>query len=218
MSASTPDYEARHQPFNPRGDAACAATRRPPAGESRLPLQTWACILPAASLRDSVAFFWQRRGQGITLDVSGFRKAMGLRPPGVTVVTTRDRHGEPWGLMATAVCSVSLMPPLILVCIDRKAECYPQSEVLNCHFARKDPRKFDGVPHRPGISGSPVLADVLARVECRVQARYPRGDHTIFLGEVVGTDVAPLDDAASPLLHFRGGYARLMSRLSTDAI
>lgn len=60
----------------------------------------------------------------MTVDATGFRKVMGLRAAGVTVVTTRDRHEEPRGLTATAVCSVSLAPPLILVCIDRSAECY----------------------------------------------------------------------------------------------
>jgi flavin reductase (DIM6/NTAB) family NADH-FMN oxidoreductase RutF len=168
----------------------------------------------------------------MTVDATGFRKVMGLRAAGVTVVTTRDRHEKPRGLTATAVCSVSLAPPLILVCIDRLAECYEafqeaeafavnllreDQEGFSRQFARKDARKFEGIPHRPGITGSPILDDVLAHVECRVQARYPSGDHTIFLGEVVGTGVAPLDDAASPLQHFRGRYARLTSPLSADA-
>jgi flavin reductase ActVB len=157
---------------------------------------------------------------------------MGFRAAGVTVVTTRDRRGEPWGLTATAVCSVSLTPPLILVCVDRTAECYAAfrraeafavnflhggQEPLSRHFARKTRRKFDGIPHRPGITGSPILADVLAHVECRVRARHPGGDHTIFLGEVVGSGVSPLDGAGSPLLYFRGGYARLTSPRSENA-
>ena len=160
----------------------------------------------------------------MTPDVDGFRTAMGLRAAGVTVVTTRDREGQPRGLTATAVCSVSLTPPLILFCIDRDADCYGaflESEVfavnilredqegLSRRFASQSARKFEGVPHRLGATGSPILAGVLAHVECRVRARYPGGDHTIFLGEVVGTGIGPLDDAASPLLHFRGGYVRL---------
>jgi flavin reductase (DIM6/NTAB) family NADH-FMN oxidoreductase RutF len=168
----------------------------------------------------------------MTADVKGFRKAMGLRAAGVTVVTTRDRHGEPRGLTATAVCSVSLDPPLVLVCVDRTAECYEAfrkaetfavnllrdgQEPLSRRFARKDVRKFENIPHRSGITGSPVLADVLAHVECRVRARYPGGDHTIFLGEVVGSGALSFDDAGSPLLYFRGGYARLTTPPSADA-
>ncbi len=168
----------------------------------------------------------------MTQDANGFRKAMGLRAAGVTVVTTRDRCGELRGLTATAVCSVSLVPPLILVCIDRQAECYEafleaeafavnllreDQEPLSRHFARKEARKFEGIPYQPGITGSPILAGVLAHVECRIQARYPGGDHTMFLGEVVGSGAAPPEDAGSPLLHFRGGYARLAGLLPADA-
>jgi len=162
----------------------------------------------------------------MTQDVNGFRNAMGLRAAGVTVVTTRDRYGEPQGLTATAVCSVSLAPPTILVCIDRTAECYAafqetktfavnllrhDQEALSRRFARKDPRKFEGISHRTGITGAPILTDVLAHVECQIQARYPGGDHTIVLGEVVSTGVAPLEEIGSPLLHFQGGYTRLSS-------
>jgi flavin reductase (DIM6/NTAB) family NADH-FMN oxidoreductase RutF len=168
----------------------------------------------------------------MTQDANGFRRAMGLRAAGVTVVTTRDRHGEPRGLTATAVCSVSLAPPMILVCIDRTAECYEafqdagafavnllrhDQESLSQRFARKESRKFEEISHRTGITGSPILSDVLAHVECRIQARYPGGDHTIILGEVVGSGVAPIEEAESPLLHFRGAYARLTSPPSADA-
>jgi len=86
---------------------------------------------------------------------------------------------------------------MILVCIDHAAECYEafqeaeafavnllrhDQEPLSRHFARKEARKFEGIPHRTGITGSPILTDVLAHVECRIQARYPGGDHTIVLG------------------------------------
>jgi flavin reductase ActVB len=168
----------------------------------------------------------------MTLDANGFRKAMSLRAAGVTVVTTRDRQGEPRGFTATAVCSVSLVPPLILICIDRTAECYEtfqeaeafavnllrdDQELLSRCFAQKTARKFAGIPHRAGITGSPILADVLAYVECRVQARYPGGDHTIFLGEAIGSGATSADDGGSPLLHFREGYACLTPPQSAEA-
>jgi len=168
----------------------------------------------------------------MTQDANGFRDAMGLRAAAVSVVTTRDRHGEPRGLTATAVCSVSLAPPMILVCIDRAAECYEafqegeafavnllrhDQEPLSRRFAQKEAPKFEGIPHRTGITGSPILTDVLAHVECWIRAQYPGGDHTIFLGEVVGSGVRPLDGVGSPLLHFRGAYAHLTSPPSADA-
>ncbi len=158
------------------------------------------------------------------LDADGFRQVMGWLAAGVTVVTTRDRRGEPRGLTATAVCSVSLNPPLILVCIDQKADCYgafleaegfavnllrDDQEPLSRQFATKDARKFAGIAYGQGVTGVPILSDVLAHVECRVRARYPAGDHTIFLGEAVHSVAAPLEDAGSPLLHFRGAYVRL---------
>jgi flavin reductase (DIM6/NTAB) family NADH-FMN oxidoreductase RutF len=166
------------------------------------------------------------------LDADRFRGVMGSLAAGVTVVTTRDRQGEPRGLTATAVCSVSLEPPLVLVCIDRSAECHEafweavafsvnllrdDQEELSRHFARKDIRKFEGIAHRPGVTGVPILCDVLAHVECRVMARHPGGDHTIFVGEAVDTGLAAAAGAGSALLYFRGGYARLEIRLPADA-
>ncbi len=167
----------------------------------------------------------------MALDPNGFRKVIGSLAAGVTVVTTRDRQGEPRGLTATAVCSVSLTPPLLLVCIDHKADCYEafqdaeafavnllrdDQEALSHHFARKDAQKFEGIAYRPGVTGVPILPGVLAHVECRIQARHPGGDHTIFVGEAVDSGVAPLEDGRSPLLHFRGAYARLETRLPGD--
>lgn len=165
------------------------------------------------------------------LDANGFRMVMGLLAAGVSVVTTIDRQGRARGLTATAVCSVSLNPPLLLVCIDRQADCYEafleaeaftvnllreDQQRLSRHFARKDPQKFEGIPHRVGVTGTPILADVLAHVECRVRARYAGGDHTIFLGEAVDSAAAS-EHASSPLLHFRGHFVRLGSRLPPDA-
>jgi len=149
---------------------------------------------------------------------------MGCLAAGVTVVTTVDRQGEPWGLTATAVCSVSLAPPLVLVCIDHAADCYAafreargfavnllrdDQEHLSRHFATKESRKFVGTAHHPGVTGAPILSGALAHVECRVTAQYPGGDHTIIVGEAVESRVASSHEDGSPLVHFRGRYARL---------
>lgn len=167
----------------------------------------------------------------MALDANGFRKVMGSLAAGVTVVTMLDRDGRPWGLTATAVCSVSLEPPLILVCVDRQADCYEaflkaeaftvnllreDQQWLSHQFSRKTIDKFEGVLHRQGNNEAPILADVLGYVECRMHAQYPGGDHTIFLGEAVGFSVTPSEDAGSPLLHFRGSYARVGSPLPSD--
>jgi flavin reductase (DIM6/NTAB) family NADH-FMN oxidoreductase RutF len=165
------------------------------------------------------------------MEARSFRRLRGLLAASVTVVTTRDREGQPRGLTATAVCLVSQEPPLLLVCIDRQAECHEAfvtaevfavnllregQEALSRRFARKDARKFEGISHREGAIGAPLLAGVLASVECRVRARYAGGDHTIFVGEAVHSVVAPPEEPDVPLLYFRGGYAHLGTRLPRE--
>jgi len=163
----------------------------------------------------------------MALDENRFRAAMGCLAAGVTVVTTVDRQGEPRGLTATAVCSLSLVPPLVLVCIDHAADCYAafrearafavnllreDQEHLSGHFARKASGKFVGIAHQPGVTGVPILSGALAHVECLLTAQYPGGDHTIFVGEAVESGMALSNGDDSPLVHFRGGYARLDAR------
>jgi flavin reductase ActVB len=165
------------------------------------------------------------------LDADGFRQVMGWLAAGVSVVTTVDRAGRPWGLTATAVCSVSLDPPLTLVCIDRGADCHQAfleaeafavnllrdtQQELSHHFAKKDALKFEGILYRPGVTGVPILADGLANLECRIRVRHPGGDHTIVIGEAVHSVVPSSEDSGSPLVHFRGGYVRLGGRLAPD--
>jgi flavin reductase (DIM6/NTAB) family NADH-FMN oxidoreductase RutF len=153
---------------------------------------------------------------------SEFRAALRHFPAGVTVVTTRDGHGAPCGLTASAFTSVSLEPPLVLVCIDHAATSYPafqacgwfainmlgkSQEHLSRRFAASIPDKFVGIGYREGRGGLPVLEDVVAALECRVVQKYPSGDHTIFVGQVEGASVA----AGPPLLYFQGGYRHLES-------
>jgi flavin reductase (DIM6/NTAB) family NADH-FMN oxidoreductase RutF len=122
------------------------------------------------------------------------------------------------------VCSVSLTPPLVLVCIDQAADCYEAfrearafavnllregQEGLSRQFATKDALKFEGIAHRPGVTGVPILSGVLAHLECLLTAQYPGGDHTIFIGEAVDSAVASSEKEGLPLVHFRGRYARL---------
>ena len=145
---------------------------------------------------------------------------MGHFATGVTVVTTRDRNGKHFGLTANSVTSVSLVPPLLLVCVDKKADCYAcfddskaftvnvlseHQQELSTRFATKGTVKFEGVEYQEGANGCAVIAGSVAHLDCRVVFAYEGGDHTIYVGEVdaVGASEQP------PLLFFRGGYRRL---------
>jgi flavin reductase (DIM6/NTAB) family NADH-FMN oxidoreductase RutF len=151
-----------------------------------------------------------------------FRRALGHFASGVTVVTTRDADGRPIGLTASAFTSVSLTPPLILICVDHQAQSYDalkaqdrfavsiltaDQEPLSRHFASTQARKFDRVAFERGVSGLPLLSGALAHLECRTVHAYPGGDHTIFVAEV---EVARVG-SGEPLLHYRGRYDRLRS-------
>jgi flavin reductase (DIM6/NTAB) family NADH-FMN oxidoreductase RutF len=166
---------------------------------------------------------------GIT--AAEFREAMGHFATGVTVVTSVDSHGEPVGTTANAVSSLSLDPPLVLVCFDRSSLTLaaigshgafavnmlaaPQQQ-LSANFARRGfAAVWDGVGHRPGFTGSPRLHDVLAVVECTLEYRLPGGDHEIVAGRVRDVEVAA--DGTAPLLYWRGGYAALGSAGSPAA-
>jgi len=152
-----------------------------------------------------------------------FRHAMGHFATGVTVVTSIGDDGEPVGTTASAVTSLSLDPPLVLVCFDRTSLTLrairshrafvvnvlaaPQQH-LSANFARRGlAAAWDGVRHRPGPTGSPRLHDVLAVLECTVENRMPGGDHEIVVGRVRDVEISA--DSATPLLYWRGSYLPL---------
>lgn len=154
------------------------------------------------------------------IDRSELRRVMGHFATGVTIITTRDLDAKPYGLTANAVCSVSLTPPLLLICIDRRAESHPAferarlfavnvlslgHEHLSRHFAISGGDKFIDVPHRSGATGAPILEGALAAIECRVVAAHEGGDHMIYVGEVEHLEATEGD----PLVFFRGQYRRL---------
>jgi len=160
---------------------------------------------------------------GITPDE--FRHVLSHFATGVTVVTTWDADGRPTGLTASAFTSVSLEPPLILVCVDHNAQSYPalrasgrfavnilaaEHEAVSRRFASTSTDEFDGLTYRPGALGLPLLPEALAHLECRTVHAYPGGDHTIFVGEV---EAAQAREGA-PLVYFGGLYTRLDQRRS----
>ena len=157
-----------------------------------------------------------------------FRSVIGRFASGITVVTAVDEAGTDHGMTATAFASVSLVPPLVLICVDRSATMH---DVLGgaTHFALSllsagqeeisrrfgsgepqrggipEPDRFMGVGYTRSVNGAPLLNDALAHIECRVHDRHVAGDHTIVIGEV---ESAVAYDAR-PLIYYRGGYTQL---------
>jgi flavin reductase (DIM6/NTAB) family NADH-FMN oxidoreductase RutF len=157
------------------------------------------------------------------ISASEFRQAIGHFATGVTVVTSVGDDGEPVGTTASAVTSLSLDPPLVLVCFDRASMTLgairahgafvvnvlaaPQQH-LSANFARRGlAAVWDGVRHQPGRTGSPRLDGVLAALECTVENSLPGGDHEIVVGRVHHVEIG--NDGAAPLVYWRGSYLSL---------
>jgi flavin reductase (DIM6/NTAB) family NADH-FMN oxidoreductase RutF len=167
-------------------------------------------------------------GAGVTAAVPNelFRDVIGRFATGVTVITT-TAAGVDHGTTASAVSSLSLDPPMLLVCLNRTSDT--QDAVLRSgvfgvnilaedqgeiayRFATKGTGKFDGVAVRHGTTGVPLIEQALAHVECEVQETVSGGTHTVFLARVrqaSGSDGAPLT-------YFRGRFGRLESARQAD--
>jgi flavin reductase (DIM6/NTAB) family NADH-FMN oxidoreductase RutF len=156
----------------------------------------------------------------MAIEKNELRRVMGHFATGVTVITSIRSSGEMHGLTANAFTSVSLIPPLLLVCIDKKAESYPcfdeskiftvnvlssDQEALSRRFAVTGGDKFEGVSYKIGANGAPILDGALAFLECRVTEKIDGGDHTIYVGEIEQAETKE----GKPLLFFRGGYREL---------
>lgn len=149
------------------------------------------------------------------------RDACGQFATGVTVITGRLDNGTPVGVTVNSFTSVSLEPPLILFCLDKRALSFDafslnssfvvnilasDQEWLSNQFAQQGGDKFTGVDYTTNAFGVPVLSDCLTTIECRMHAVHEGGDHQIIVGDVIRID--NLGEGA-PLLYFRGGYERL---------
>lgn len=163
----------------------------------------------------------------MSVDAADFRAAMGSFATGVSIMTAVV-DGVPHGMTASAVSSVSLDPPLVLVCVARDALmaervvdagsfalsflAEDQAEVSNGladPTRTKGPEEFAGLAIRSERTGSPIVAGNVGWVDCRVWSLNDGGDHLVVIGEVLAVG----SDRDAPLLYYRGGYGRF----ATDA-
>ena len=150
-----------------------------------------------------------------------FRKACGRFATGVAVATTVSHDGQPQGLTVSSFTSVSLHPPLVLVCVDFAASAHAHFRAakgfainvlrdtqagLSNHFAKSDGDRFEGVMWSQGVHGLPILDGALAAFECSMHELLPAGDHTIFVGLVEHVTSAD----GEPLLYHASRYRALL--------
>jgi len=148
------------------------------------------------------------------------RQALGHFATGVTVVTSRRSDGEPVGTTASAVSSLSLVPPLLLVCLERTSQTLAtirehhafainvlaeSQESLSANFARRGAAaSWENVGHRPGPTGTPHLHGTVAVLDCRLERCLDGGDHEIVIALLVA--LARSNQDLRPLLHYQGSY------------
>ena len=156
------------------------------------------------------------------------REAMGHFATGVTVITSAGPDGEPVGTTANAVTSLSLEPPLVLVCFELSSATLAairdhgafavnvlghRQRQLSANFARRGlSAVWEGVSHHRGPTGSPRLAGVIAVIECTLEHSLPGGDHEIVIGRV--RHVETNGEGATPLLFWRGAYTSIDGQIS----
>ena len=156
----------------------------------------------------------------MSVDASAFRRTLGQFASGVTVVTTRDAAGQRLGLTVSAFSSVSLEPPLVLVCIDHRSDANrgvresgwfavsvlgEGQEDVSRRFAQLGASKLEGFTFLEGGHGLPLVPGAIAHLECRVRSFHDEGDHAVWVGEVSRVAVEP----GPPLLHYAGHYRGL---------
>lgn len=150
-----------------------------------------------------------------------FRRACGRFATGVTVATVLDAKSIPHGLTVNSFTSVSLEPPLILICLGHAVTCIDafraashyginvltaDQRELSDRFARKGHDRFDGLTWQRGETGVPLIPGCLAQIECAVHERFVSGDHDILVGRMVRAVV----DDDDPLLYFASRYREIV--------
>lgn len=155
--------------------------------------------------------------QKVGLNADTFRRIMGSLPAGVTIVTARDAARTPKGLTVSACSSVSIEPPLLLVCINRRSSSleaikatgvfavnilHAGQQDLAALFASRAEDKFAGLAYGRGKLDMPLLDGTLAYAECELMQSIDAGDHSILIGLIVHGDARD----KVPLTYFRRQY------------
>jgi len=159
----------------------------------------------------------------MSFDSRAFRQALGCFPTGVAVVTARLPGRHPMGITVNSFASVSLDPPLVLWCLDRKSDRFETftgsegyvisvlgtaHESVSARLAKQGSHSLEGVELLQTELGAPALADALAIFECARHAVYDGGDHAILVGRVLRF---ARREAGAPLVFFKGRYGALAS-------
>lgn len=157
-----------------------------------------------------------------TIEQHHFRRVCSKYATGITILTVLDSRGAPHGMTVNSFTSVSLSPPLILVCIDRQTSIlshfrpgtrfgvnilHEKQKELSTWFARSGHNRFSGLKWTPGQTGAPVLSEVLATIECEVTQIVEAGDHAVVIGEALHATWRE----GQPLIYFNSSYQSLRS-------
>ncbi len=155
------------------------------------------------------------------LDSAQFRGTCGRFTTGVTVATVMAADGSPHGITVSSFTPVSLEPPLILICVDCRAQFVrhlpeghkfginmleESQQGLSRQFSRKEAVRFSGIAWHTGKTGVPLLPSVLAIMECKLIQRVSAGDHFILVGQTLHASFYEGD----PLTYFNGCYRKLL--------
>jgi flavin reductase (DIM6/NTAB) family NADH-FMN oxidoreductase RutF len=155
------------------------------------------------------------------IDPSQFRDALGRFATGITVITGLAPDGKPVGATANAFTSLSLDPPLILICLAKSMNslsAFVEGEhfainilkenqrQISVNFATQSADKFSNVVYDTWPSGVPILGDCLVNLECAREAVHDGGDHKIIVGRILRLEIT---DSGEPLLFYRGAYNRI---------
>lgn len=160
------------------------------------------------------------RNSAMQVDERTFRKALGCFASGVTVVTSCDADKRPVGVTVSAFSSVSLDPPLVLFCLDKRTSdidsfrqgafavniLQEDQRQVSIQCASRMDDKWQGIAYDTNAHGVPLIRDSLARLECIVHQVVDGGDHDIIIGRVEALDY---QTGGQPLLYFRGAYANI---------
>lgn len=167
------------------------------------------------------------------MDSNAFKEAMRRLAASVCLITTAQDDGQRFGLTATAVCSLSAEPPMLLCCLNRASHSFGavaeagrfcvnvlslEDAAVAHHFSGDRPaaEKFSAGSWRTGATGAPMLASALAAFDCRLSQTVEAATHAIMIGEV--QEVALCAGGSRPLLYAEGGYGRFTAEDAEAAL